>query len=63
MWIKNLLKYTDTGKVGNCPKCNSSQVTVTEHKHGNRKSISFFCEECGSADHFDGIGEELHDNG
>lgn len=61
MWIKNLLQYDDTGHPSNCPKCNSSQVIVTVHKYKKRKSISFYCEKCGAADHFDGIGEE--DNG
>lgn len=54
-WIKNLISYCDTKNPGKCPKCESKNIEVTEHKIGRRTSWTFVCKECGQADHFDGI--------
>ena len=56
-WLQNLMLYTDTGKAGKCPFCNSDNVVVEEHNFG-RKSISFLCDNCKKGDHFDGIAEK-----
>lgn len=56
-WMKNLISYSDTGNPGECPKCGSKKITVTEHKNTRKKSLTFLCNECGSSDHFDGVTE------
>ena len=53
-WIKNLISYCDSHDVGKCPACGHDNVEVTEHVHGNRKSLTFVCKDCKSSDHFDG---------
>ena len=52
-WIENVILYSDTKKAGNCPKCKSDNIEVTEHINGNRKSITFVCKDCGDTAHFD----------
>ncbi len=52
-WLENLMLYNDTKKTGDCPKCKSKNIEVTEHTHGNRKSLTFLCKECGDFAHFD----------
>lgn len=52
-WMKNLILYCDTKKVGKCPKCNSENIEVTEHQNGDRASLTLECKECGSFAHFD----------
>lgn len=52
-WIKNLILYCDTKKTGQCPKCNSDNIEVTEHKFEHRTSITFVCKACGASAHFD----------
>ena len=53
LWLDNLIVYIKSGKIGKCPKCKSEKVTVAKYKHGERESITFKCEECGSFAHFD----------
>lgn len=57
-WINNLISYANAGNPGKCPNCGSERVRVQEHTHGERKSVSFTCEQCKSADHFDGMANE-----
>ena len=45
-WIDNLIKYNRSGQAGKCPKCGDENVTATEHKNGNRLSITFECKKC-----------------
>ena len=54
-WENNALLYGETGKSGKCPDCGSDRVRVEEFKKGRHYSISFFCEDCKSGDHFDGV--------
>lgn len=53
-WQNNLIEFSINKQVGKCPVCKSDKVNVTEHKNGERMSITFKCENCGSSDHFDG---------
>ena len=54
-WIDNLVLYCDSKRTGSCPVCGSDRIEVTEHTHGHRRSLSFYCRDCKSADHFDGV--------
>jgi transcription elongation factor Elf1 len=54
-WIKNLISYSDSKSAGKCPVCGHDKIKVTEHVHGNRKSLTFICESCSASDHFDGM--------
>lgn len=54
-WVKNLISYSNSKNVGKCPKCNGENIEVTEHEHGNRKSLTFVCKDCKSSNHFDGL--------
>ena len=54
-WVENLLSYCTSGRLGKCPVCGGEKVSVHEQKCGDRKSLSFMCDECKSADHFDGM--------
>lgn len=57
-WIDNLIKYNRSGQAGKCPKCGDENVTATEHKNGNRLSITFECKKCKAFEHFDGTTTE-----
>jgi len=54
-WEKNAVGYNKHKQAGLCPKCGSDNVSVEENRNGQRQSISFLCNECGSGDHFDGF--------
>lgn len=54
-WIKNLISYSESSVIGNCPVCGSNAVEVTNHTNGDRQSVTFQCRNCGSTDHFDGV--------
>ena len=54
-WLNNLISYCKTGEMGKCPECKSSEIEVTEHINGERKSLTFHCEHCGASNHFDGV--------
>lgn len=60
-WTNNLISYCKSGEIGKCPACGSTRVSVEEHVHGARKSLSFVCSMCKSADHFDGMSSENND--
>ena len=57
-WIDNLISYCKSGDSGKCPTCGSADVSVEEHVHGTRKSLSFVCKKCRATDHFDGMANE-----
>ena len=57
-WENNVISFEEERRAGNCPFCGSSDVKVEEYKRGDRKSLSFLCQKCGSADHFDGFIEK-----
>ena len=57
-WTKNLISYCNTGKAGQCPKCNSNNVAVEDLASEHRQSLTLTCKECGSWSHFDGIKEK-----
>ncbi len=59
-WINNLLEYTKHGKSGKCPFCGSEKVDVIEHVFGERKSLTFICNDCKKSDHFDGQTSNLN---
>ena len=54
-WINNLISYSDTKDTGKCPSCGSKDIGVHEYVNGNRKSLTFVCNNCNSSDHFDGM--------
>ncbi len=54
-WENNVVQYYKNKTAGACPDCGSNNIRVEEHQNGVRKSISFLCKDCGSADHFDGF--------
>lgn len=53
-WIKNLIEYLTTGDNGKCPSCSSSDLNVETMSFG-RCSITFQCNKCVAARHFDGV--------
>ena len=57
-WTNNLISYCDSGDVGKCPACNSKNIKVSEHIHGQRKSLTFICNDCKSSVHFDGMAKK-----
>lgn len=54
-WVDVALDYFDNNVVPVCPVCGSTGVSVSEEKNGNRFSVDFLCEKCGSAEHLDGF--------
>ena len=57
-WENNALLYGETGESGKCSDCGSDKVRVEEFRNGCHYSITFFCEDCKSGDHFDGVIQE-----
>lgn len=57
-WTDNLLSYLKTGDCGRCPKCGGGNVVVQTHDGKIRTSLSFFCPDCHSGDHFDGTTKD-----
>lgn len=53
-WISNLTEFINNGEKGKCPQCGSSDLTVETMSFG-RYSITFRCNKCGEARHFDGV--------
>ena len=53
-WLNNAVSFIETGDTGSCPNCGSNHVECLVTYRG-RKSFSFLCKDCGSADHLDGI--------
>lgn len=53
-WIKNLYSYEENKEKRCCPHCGSERIDVEEMVHGEQKSLSFLCLECGKGEHFDG---------
>ena len=49
-WVTILIDYINNNILHNCPKC-GDKLKVEE----NEKSITFFCDNCKSFHHFDGI--------
>ncbi len=57
-WEKNAVQYVKDKTIGSCPNCGSDKVKVEDCVRGNRRSLSFECEECKSWMHFDGFANE-----
>jgi predicted RNA-binding Zn-ribbon protein involved in translation (DUF1610 family) len=54
-WLSNLVSYEKNKEAGCCPSCGGTNIKIDEFISGRRRSISFFCNDCGSGDHFDGM--------
>lgn len=54
-WLENLIEYNKTGAPGKCPVCSGSDIAVELQENDSRKSVTFVCQNCNAADHFDGI--------
>lgn len=62
-WTDVAVKYFNENKLTACPRCCSENVKVTQGKHGNRIWVDFTCEDCNSADHFDGFAKPIEQAG